>query len=138
MKKKYYLAIVLMLVLPIILMCSCGRTGAGSDPSKELPVSLVIIAGRHANANLFPESQLERAEDILKRSIQETPTSAGYTLTAKVSVIVSDGNPQIASVDEKLLQRTATNSTDSEEIQEKIVKDLIKFLRSDELRADDE
>lgn len=138
MKKKKPLTVVLMLVLSIILMCSCGRTDVGSDPSKELPVSLVIIAGRHANANLFPESQLEKAEELLKRSIQETPTSTGYNLTAKVSVIVSDGNPQIASVDEKLLQRTATNSNDSEETQEKIVKDLIKFLRSDELRADDE
>lgn len=136
MNKKKHLAAVLLLALSMILMCGCG--GKGADSSEKLPVSLVIIAGRHANANLFPENQLEKAEEFLKRSIQETPTSSGYNLTAKVSVIVSDGNPQVASVGEKLLQRTATNTNESEEIQEEMVKDLIKFLRSDELRADDE
>lgn len=138
MKKKNHLIVVLLLALFMILMCSCGGTDADPDPSKELPVSLIIIAGRHANANLFPESQLEKAEELLKRSIQETPTSTGYNLTAKVSVIVSDGKPQVASVDEKLLQRTATSVNESEEIQETMVKDFKKFLHSDELRADDE
>lgn len=126
----------IMLIAALMLLASgCGN--AQSDPADDKPIALVIIAGRHANANMFVESQLKEARRLIERSIQQEEQSAGYTLRANVSIIVSDGNPELERLGDNLLTGVVSNSTEAEEVRGLLADGIERYICSDEMVAND-
>lgn len=134
MKRLCVLLIVLMLLLPV---SGCGDK---MEEKQGVPVSLVIIAGRHANANMFTEDMLETVRFWVNQTIQEKEDSKGYHAEADISIIVCDGDPRKVPVESdgrNLLKVDAPNSKKYEEGKEKIADKVIEFLTNEALKADD-
>lgn len=134
MKRSCILLIVLMLFLPV--------SGCGDKIEEEqgAPISLVIIAGRHANANMFTEDMLETVRFWVNQTIKETEDTKGYHAEADISIIVCDGDPRKVPVEAEgrnLLKVDAPNATKCEEGKEKIADKVIGFLIDESLKADD-
>lgn len=128
-------------LVAIMLTClfGCGSSNEAEEP--ESPISLVIIVGKHANARLFSRDQLERnARPLIERSIHDKEDNKGYHSEAQVFVIACDGDPESIPVTlngKNILSCDSTNSSKFEDRKEKIVDDVIEFLLSDELKAND-
>lgn len=133
MKKKLILLLALFAFLAQFnIGCSDGNN------NENTPISLVIIAGRHANARMYTKSLLEeKAKDLIKSSIIETSGSEGYTAKAQVSIIICDGNPEKVEIDEGIITGKANNDIQIKNEKNKIVNNIIDFLVSDNLRAND-
>lgn len=137
---------ILIILICMIAMCfvACGETEY--PPDKE-GISLVIIAGRHANANLYTDDMLEEAEELMIRAFSYWSDAEMEKLYAqgKIYVIVSDGKPTSVpividgktDIEETLRCQTNTEGAREQKV-EKMVAQVMQFLRSDSLKADDE
>lgn len=140
MKRKVkILGLIAMLVMSVFILNGCGNSTAevGEEDS---PISLVIIAGRHANANMYTEDMVKRAKSLIERSIVYSQDSSGHTAEAQVSVIVCDGDPTKVKVEvdgKNILKCTAGSRGKLQSEIDNMVSDIIDFLCSDDLRADD-
>ena len=141
MKKKLCLCL-LALVMPILLVGCLHEEMPPDDPG----ISLVIIVGKHANANCFTEEQLVRVETLLTQAFRLWSENDGIDNTlhaqAQIKIIVSDGRPVAEQImlDEKtvLESEIVTNTVNArtKRIEDR-VKALMDYLRSDALRAGD-
>ena len=142
MKKKLCLCL-LALVMPILLVGCLHEEMPPDDPG----ISLVIIVGKHANANCFTEEQLVRVETLLTQAFRLWSENDGIDNTlhaqAQIKIIVSDGRPVAEQImlDEKtvLESEIVTNTVNArtKRIEDR-VKALMDYLRSDALRAGEE
>lgn len=143
MKKRVFLCL-LTLVMPVLL-AGCQEGVMPDGPG----TSLVIIVGKHANANYFTEEQLDRVETLLTQAFRCWSEGfiplRSYYAQAQIKIIVSDGRPvaeqQIMVDDEKTLEsEIKCNRSDSrtDQIKKKRVKPLMDYLRSDDFRAGEE
>lgn len=131
--KKYLFITLFMVVLAAFVFTGCGN----STDSDSESIALVIIVGRHANANMYTIDMLDNVRELIAKSIVETKSSTGYTAKAQVSVIISDGNPKVVTIDTDILNSKEVSNRANLNT-EKIVDNVIAFLFSDDLRADDE
>lgn len=88
MKKR---CILLLLLALTVLLWGCG--------GKEIPLerettSLVIIAGKHANANNFSDDMLREAKKWIERSVDYSKDGFTYSAEADIVLIVPDGDPK--------------------------------------------
>ncbi len=139
MKKVSYMLIISIVCILVLLFSGCNSNDGAKEDDRN--VSLVIIAGRHANAKMYTVDMVNRARELINDSIVITSSPDGYTAKAQVAVIVSDGSPTKVPVQlngkEDILFRKAPNRSMLQPEIEGIVDDIIEFLCSDELRADD-
>lgn len=142
-KKKRLLLCLLALAISVLLT-DCGTE---EIPPDDPGISLVIIVGKHANANCFTEEQLDRVESWLTQAFrlwsEDDGTEATLYAQAQIKVIVSDGRPvaEEIMVDEKtaLESEIVRNTPESRDMQiKKRVAALMDYLRSDDLRAEEE
>lgn len=139
MKKRIYLFMVLFCFVFALMGCNNSESKEGTE--------LVIIVGRHANANLYTEDMISNVENLIMDSFSywQDSSTKKYCARANISVIVSDGNPTIfpitingsSNVNEILYTETNTTQKRDKNIKE-IVDNIKLFLRSDDLCADDE
>lgn len=137
MKKKKAVSFVLLIIV-LGIAASCNRIPA-------YPYSLVIIAGRHDNANMYTKEMMEEAglRDLIMNSIEFDYSKSDNKATAQVVIIVSDGNPtnitQITVEDnENILEYTGFSKSERNEVKEKMADDILDYLLSNDLKADDE
>lgn len=119
-----------------------GRSGEQLQ-NDDQPQSLVIILGNHANARKLTKDTL--GEDITKqieRCINVTKGTNSYTIKAHVSVIVCDGKPESVPIVNENGENFLTNEAPNEKLlaayKEEMVDNIIDFLMSDNLKANDE
>ncbi|MCD8103932.1 MAG: hypothetical protein LUF35_02760 [Lachnospiraceae bacterium] len=156
--KKSYAAV--LLTLMITCMLPCRAKGASNvlefffTVESLTPYELVIIVGRHDNANMYTQNMLEQAglKDLIIESIE---ASHDNVATAHVSIIVSDGSPtpiteimtaESFAVDggseesggtDSIFVREGITSANEDTFKENMADDIIKYLMSDDLMADD-
>lgn len=131
-----------IIALESMSLTGCGGEKLGNSESKEntKPAAVVIIAGRHANAKMYSEKMIDDASDIIEQSYVINRTSDKYTGTAQISVIVSDGDPEVVPVElngEDILSYTSNNAENIREFKKELVSNLKQFLFSPSLKADD-
>lgn len=132
--KKFVIMLIAMMLLLTVSACT------KNDKNSETPVSLVIIAGRHANANMFTEDMLDVARQLVERTIVKTQDDEGIHAEADVSIIVCDGDPEKVPVkagDIDLLKIDADNEKQYAERDGWIAELVARFLMQDALKADD-
>jgi len=109
-------------------------------------ISLVIIAGRHANANLYTIDQLDGVKKLIEKAVFKWQDGGDYNAEVKVFVIVSDGKPSktpiaiegTANPDNPLKVTMKNDRARTNELNDVVIPGIINFLRSDTLRADNE
>lgn len=143
--------LLLSAILIITMVSGCDRIKTAEEAKEEKPGSeLVIIMGRHANANMYTEemlSNLEGFDEELQKafSMWYDSSKRKYCAQANISVIVSDGYPTTtpividgnANKSETLYTITSTPEKRKADI-DNIISGVKKFLASEELMADDE
>ena len=141
MKLRRKHAVLTMLAVLLAMLCTgCGGGNEPIDTSGEA-ISLVIIAGRHANARMFTDQMLEKARVLIDRAVSVTEDADGYHVRAKVAVLISDGDPKKAQLEadgESLLRCEARNRGELETKRKAMVQSVVDVLRGEDLRADDE
>ena len=133
---KKIVCVILCLILVVACFAGCHKATKYPDP-----IALVIVAGKHANANRYTEEMLGDARQLIQQSIEQTNDASGYHAKAHINVIVSDGNPQavrMLSNGESILECSASSRSAFEDGKNRIVNDVMEFLLSDDLKADDE
>lgn len=160
MKKKFAILAILAM-LGAFSIEAYGYSNALSiffSIKSTVPCELVIIAGRHDNANMYTESMLLQAgiDELIVRSIA---ASHDNVATAHVSIIVPDSLPELitevavtnadasltdSSTDtvenqiDNLFVQEGISSANEDVFKEAMTKDILDYLLSDALRADDE
>lgn len=130
MKKK-----ILVLLVCVVLLCMTA--GCGESLTLDNGNSLVIIVGKHANANMY-EKMPGIVDEMLESAVNYSEDASGYKAEIKVSIIICDGNPSQVSMSDIELEREAQ---DSEKIVERAEKSLDKIkdlVRDETLKADNE
>ena len=136
MKKIWHLCFLVSLLL---LLTSCVDPVAPDDS-----IALVIIAGRHANANLYNlnDKAYAAVPDLISKAIAYTSKdNGGYHAEAQVSIIVSDGAPRKVDIEETGDFRLSFDGNSDRILTSKsknTASNIQKFLTSKELIADDE
>ena len=131
-------------LLCLIMLCffTTDITGCGSETSSE-GIALVIIVGKHANANNIAAQQKSELNNMIRQSFSYWKEDGKFCAEAEVSIIVCDGNSTKAtiSVDGEqlsLLCNTSNNKNNRKNIVKNIQEGIIDYISSDELKADDE
>lgn len=137
-KLQFYI----MLLLLFVFVTGCSK----EEPEPIDGNSLVIIAGRHANANMYSEDELNAMSDHIRNSISlwKDEELDKYCAQAKISIIVSDGAPSAlpivingnSNTQETLYCRTNTIER-RDVLVEEMIEGILNFLKSDEVIADD-
>ena len=146
MKKK--LLLLLSAVLIMTMFSGCGRNKEAKE--EKLGSELVIIMGRHANANMYTEEMLSNLEgfdeEIQKAfSLWYDKSKKKYCAQANISVIVSDGYPTTTPIvidgnaNKSETLYTISNTPEKREANiDNIISGVKSFLASEDLMADDE
>lgn len=131
--KRAALGVLLVLMLTALFGC---RTVKEDGEAADTSASLVIIAGRHANARIYSDNMLRQAEKLVAKSVVIEEDGGGYSVRPKVSVIVDDKQPERTPIDTIDSVVTAPNYYYAEQARDQIVAAIMDFLRSDNLRAE--
>ncbi len=135
--------IILIMIVLVSFMFLSGCDGTKSDSNSLIdldqePISLVIIAGKHANSNNFSESMMEQAKEKIAQSIKYDKEGYTYTAKADVTLIVSDGKPKTEKLTigkSSKLQTSAKNKSLFFENVNSMLDSIVAKLVSDEVRA---
>lgn len=138
-----------LLCLAILLLTGCHRDEVEKEEKvKEKDIALVIIAGRHANANMYTKDMLIEAnvKNMIKDAIKLYQDEDGkYCAKGQVYVIVSDGYPTEATIefDQKIdlsgYLECRNNTEKGRKLRvNQMVDGIMDFLTSKDLMADDE
>lgn len=132
MKRKLKILILLLIVFNLT-----GCYELNEDNLKE-GTPLVIIIGKHANANIFTEIPDELSK-LIEESLDVTDNGEGYSIEANVSIIINDGNPTRENIGINLSNSTREyNQKDLEYNINKIKNKIESFILSNEIIATDE
>lgn len=146
MKKK--LLFLLSVILVMTMFSGCGRNKEAKE--EKVGSELVIIMGRHANANMYTEEMLSNLEgfdeEIQKAfSLWYDKSKKKYCAQANISVIVSDGYPTTTPIvidgnaNKSETLYTISNTPEKREANiNNIISGVKTFLASEDLMADDE
>lgn len=142
------------LITKILLACVLftlllSLTACGEKFEAKVGGSVVIIAGRHANARMYDEKLLESVVgEALRENMSrvENIYDESYTVKANVSVILCDGDPMVVPLtlqgengEEDIELEIKKNQPDNlPEGENEIIQNVINFLMREDLRADDE
>ncbi len=139
------LLILILTLFMIIMFTSCG--GENNDKNIEsdesgVPqgISLVIIAGKHANANMFSDDTIRIAKELIKKAYEYKKDGDKLDAIPKISIIVSDGIPSKEHIEGRKTISDEVIYNEAillEEVNDDI-DTIIKFLKSDELKAEEE
>lgn len=137
--KLFMLALITLLV---VMLASCGKD---DETDEENPVALVIIAGNHANARMPLSSGdsevLTEIKELIGKSVVIERKSGKYKASANVSIVISDGNPEmveLSSEEAEIFKCEANNRANLQTRIEKMEDNIAEFLMNETLRADDE
>ena len=105
---------------------------------KEEGTPLIIILGKHANANMFTDFS-DNLNNLINESLVITDNGNGYDCKADISIIVNDGYPTTEKLNFKLENSTQEyNEEFLEQNINKIKRKIKGYVLSDQLIADDE
>lgn len=138
---------IFLLCLAVLLLTGCfGEEEI--EETKEKDMALAIIAGRHANANMYTKEMLVEADvkKMIKDAIKLYQDEDGkYCAKAQIYVIVSDGYPTEATIefDQEIdlsgYLECKNNTEKGRKLRvDQMVTGIIDFLTSEDLMADDE
>lgn len=97
MKKKNLIVMLILCVALLLTACSEDEeyTNAIQDEVDKNPVPLVIIAGRHANARMYTEEDIEMYEQWFKDAIDKNgDEDNGFTGEIQIHLVINDGKPE--------------------------------------------
>lgn len=140
MKGSQFMIKVLKILL-VSLLCSL-LVGCQSkiDESllKEEGTPLIIIIGKHANANMFTDFS-ENLNNLIDESLIITDNGHGYDCKANISIIINDGYPTTEELNFKLEDSTQEyNEEFLEQNINKIKRKIKGYILSNQFIADDE
>ena len=140
---KKYSKFLILLSLAIMTLCLFAGCGMSDDEFFQEGDAMVILIGNHANAHRPTDEELSVLLDKkLERCITRYKDGEEYCLKANVSILVVDGSPDMMKVafdgEEVELKASALSIEKVMREQEYIISDIKAFLRSDDLRANDE
>lgn len=148
-KGSYHYSKRVITIILVLVMCVCTSVCLSAcsfeeDDADVQGVSLVIIAGRHANANMYSSKDIRNViENLVSQSFSITKGSSGkFETSADISVIVSDSVPEITPIVDDSgseLEMSFSKNTKKSSLNdvEKTTKKIVEFLYSDNLKADD-
>ena len=126
------------LILILLLLTACS----GEKIPDRDAIALVIIAGKHANANFYTEQNMpEEVNTLIERSIAYSgDENDGYQAKAQVAVIVSDSRPTMEPVSDAGVKLSCEgyNAYVIKEGVKEIQKSLRNYLCSNQLMAEEE
>lgn len=140
MKKKL---IVALLLAALLIFGLCGCEDATVFPENNEHASVVIIAGRHANANMYTQDMLDSIdlEEIVESSISYYMDGERYCAEANIYVISCDGKPSVVEItkdgEEIDLLYGSLYADNVMKSAASIAENVTEFLMSDALIADD-
>lgn len=128
-------------VFYLFTFVACGEKAAEESIPNET-MSLVIIIGKHANANLLPKQDIkEKVQELIAKTITESKSSSGFKAEAHVSVIISDGRPKAVkmnSSNKDLLSCSSNNYSDFVKKKDMLVDNIIDYMLDENMRSDDD
>ena len=143
MKKKN---LIMMLILSVaLLLTGCGEDKEQTEAIKaevdKDSVPLVIIAGRHANAKMYTEEDIEVYEQWLMDAIdKEGDEENGFTGKVQIHLIINDGVPtetEMTYNGVNLTEDIEKNNWQSFETEiNKVLESILEYLLSSKLMAD--
>ena len=126
------------LILILLLLTACS----GEKIPDRDAIALVIIAGKHANANFYTEQDMpEEVNTLIERSIAYSgDENDGYQAKAQVAVIVSDSRPTMEAVSDAGVKLSCEgyNAYVINEGVKEIQKSLRNYVCSSQLMAGEE
>lgn len=133
-------------LLMIIIICISTLVSGCSKKTEEKSenTAVVIIAGRHANANLYTDNMLDDIEKTIKDSFVIEKEDDKYVGKGQVHVVVSDGMPTEQQIeydemdDDGYLSVKRNTKRSVETSIDKFVNKIKEGLVSPNLKADDE
>lgn len=138
----------ILLVFAVVCGCLTGCAGLPQKWEDKDGDRMVIIAGRHANATMYTEKDIqEYVTNKIADCITYRRVDGKYTATVNVSVIVSDGDPEEVTIttqgtdgsdpEELPLSFSRNNTTKLKNATKKVAQSISDFLLSEDLKADD-
>lgn len=145
---KKFIAFIWVVMFAFGLVSCSPKGGSASNTPIEAKqfddikehISLVIIAGRHANAGKPTDDMIKTAKGLILKSYTDPLQDSGgdWCSTANVSIIVSDGFPTPIEISKDLLiisgqpyKKNVEDDIDSN------AEKITQLLMSNEIKADD-
>jgi hypothetical protein len=129
--------IVSILALSLLFagLTSCINTSEPMPP--EDGISLVIVIGRHANANLFTPATLNaEVQNLIRRAFSLGTTDEGrYYAQGRIDVVTVEGTPTIRHIPPQFLSGEWMNPEYRTRQVDNMVNNILNYLISPELRA---
>ena len=143
MKKLMRLCVLVLMAL--LVLAGCGMSDEEFLAENE-DTALVVIAGRHANANWYTAEMLEEMKipELIDRTMEfsvKENSEKPYWLKADTKFIVPDKNPQIAQMNVDGQGEYVYNTYDAEKAlnaRSAMTEAYLDFLTGADLVADDE
>lgn len=132
-------------LLTLILIATMTLSFFGCSGESELAgiydqesISLVIIAGKHANSNNFTRDMMQKTREMVVSALSCTKSGDTYVAEADVTVIVNDGKPRAQEVSVGNADHLRTTAKNKGKLEEDIIDMLTGFtdvLKSDAIMA---
>lgn len=143
MVMKKVLVMILVLFL-FVFLSGCGGDKEDSNKAdsyidyEQEAISLVIIAGKHANSNNFSESMMDQAKELILRAIKYEKDGSRRTAEVDVTLIVCDGKPRTEEFTIGNGSKLVTSANNKDLFEENVglmLDAIVTKLVSDEVRA---